>query len=112
MATFTWSPQTASKQTTPRVRAATFGDGYQQRVGDGINVMPAEWTLTFSRTAADINAIEAFLVARAGAESFDWTPPGEASAIRAVCAEWGRTPQGGLRAAAFSAVFRQVFGES
>lgn len=111
MATFTWSPQTAQKGVEPRVRAAPFGDGYQQRVGDGINTMPAEWELTFTRIAADIDAIEAFLEARGGEESFDWTPPGAAAAIRVFCPNWGRSPHGGLASAGFTATFRQVFGE-
>lgn len=111
MATFTWSPQTVSKKAVPRVLGAAFGDGYQQRVGDGINTISPEWSLTFSRVIADIDAIEAFLEARAGEESFDWTPPGESTAIKVVCPEWGKTPHGGLASAAFSATFRKVFGE-
>jgi phage-related protein len=111
MPTFTWSPHEASKKAAPRVRTAAFGDGYQQRVGDGINVQPAEWSLTFVRRTVDADAIEAFLVARAGADSFTWTPPGEAAAIKVVCAEWNRQPLPGLLGASIAATFRQVFGE-
>lgn len=111
MATFTWSPQTVNKKSQPRVLAAGFGDGYQQRVGDGINALQPEWVLSFSREIADIDTIEAFLEARGGEESFDWTPPGESVAIKAICPEWGKTPHTGLASAGFSATFRQVAGE-
>jgi len=110
MATFAWSPQTAQKSAEPRVLSAAFGDGYQQRVGDGINALAASWELTFSRTAADIDAIEDFLIARAGVESFDWTDP-DGNAIRAICPSWARQPNTGLGSGSLTATFRQVFGE-
>lgn len=110
MATFTWIPQTASKTVEPRVRRAAFGDGYEQRVASGINTRPATWSLTFSRIAADINAIEAFLIARNGTESFDWTDP-DGTAIKATCAGWTRTPNAGMASGMISATFKQVYGE-
>jgi phage-related protein len=110
MATFTWYSQSAQKSAEPRVLAAAFGDGYQQRVGDGINALAASWELTFSSVAADIDAIEAFIEARAGVESFDWTDP-DGNAIQAVCPAWSRSPHTGLRSAVMTATFRQVFGE-
>lgn len=78
----------------PRVRVAQFGDGYQQRVGDGINTMQTTWPLTFAmRDDAERDLILAFLDARGGIEAFDWTPPFGGSAIRAVCREWNWTPE-------------------
>ena len=74
MATFTWSPQTADKTVTPRMNTASFGDGYVQRVADGINHKPREWALTFVRPKAEIDAIESFLDANADT-AFDWTDP-------------------------------------
>jgi phage-related protein len=38
----------ASIQTQPRVKRATFGDGYEQRLADGINSLNRTVTLTFS----------------------------------------------------------------
>jgi len=110
MTTFTWHPQTAQKDIEPRVRTASFGDGYHQRVADGINTAPAKWSLSFQRVSADLDAIEAFLVAAGGVDAFDWTPPGEAFAIKVVCSMWSRSPHTGLRTASMSATFVQVFG--
>ena len=68
----------SSEKYKNRVLAAQFGDGYQQMAGDGINNELEKWALNFSnRPKAQVDAIRAFLVARAGVESFYWTPPGE-----------------------------------
>lgn len=108
MATFTWYPQTAADTTQPRVLTAPFGDGYEQRAGDGINTMPVKWSLTFNAITADIDAIKAFLVARAGVEAFDWVDP-NGNSIKVVCRQWGgnitNPVVGGL-----SATFEQVYG--
>lgn len=74
--TFTWVPTVAglSGDTTLRVRSAQFGDGYGQRVADGLNNRSTSYQLTFVRDAATITAIVAFLDAHAGATAFYWTP--------------------------------------
>lgn len=110
MSTFTWSPAPGSTQnTTPRVRTAQFGDGYSQRVGDGINTMPRSWSLTFTRQTADIDAIEAFLVARAGVESFDWTPPAGVAG-KWICKSWSRVVHFNV-VQGINATFEEVFGD-
>lgn len=93
MATFTWTPDFGAQQAIkPRVRRVAFGDGYEQRQGDGINTQPATWELTFAvRDNTETAAIMTFLSTRAGVESFDWTPPGESTALSFVCRDWTRT---------------------
>ena len=86
--TFTYIPTYgASEQTKPRVRAANFGDGYEQRVADGINTTKRVWTLTFSKSAADMATVVAFLANEGGLTAFTWTPPRGASGLW-VCREW------------------------
>lgn len=90
MAVFTYTPDFGAQVTIkPRVRAVAFGDGYQQRQGDGVNTQPQVWSLQWqNRNTAETGAIKAFLAARAGVEAFDWTPPNESTPIRVVCSEW------------------------
>lgn len=112
MSTFTWSPAPGAIQIKkPRIRTAKFGDGYQQRVTDGINPSPRSWSLKFTRLTADIDAIEAFLDARAnaGVESFTWTPP-SGPIGKWICAEWSR-PVPELNVQEINAKFDEVFGE-
>jgi phage-related protein len=109
MADFIWTPSfEATESSKPRVRKFQAGDGYEQRIRFGLNTNPKEWSLTFSeRTDEERDEITAFLDARGGAESFNWTPP-RGAAGRFVCEEWQVT----LRVCNFNtiqATFRQVF---
>ncbi|WP_207285226.1 phage tail protein [Pseudomonas sp. FW300-N2A2] len=90
MPTFTWVPTyDATKTITPTVKVIKFGDGYEQRQGTGINQQPREYSMTFKRPVAEIEAIDAFLKARGGLESFTYTHPGQ-SPGQFVCRKWPR----------------------
>lgn len=109
MATFTWQPSfEATEASQPRARKFKAGDGYEQRIRFGLNTDPKEWDLSFSeRTDTERDAILAFLEARAGVESFDWTTP-RGIAGKFVCEEWQVT----LRACNFNTIrakFLEVF---
>lgn len=108
MATFTWTPATANETRQPRVRVARFGDGYEQRTGDGINNSPKSWSLTFTRPTAEADAILDFLVARNGSEAFDWTDP-DGDAGRYLARNWSSELHGRW-AKTVSVTFEQVFG--
>lgn len=76
METFTFCPRVnPTGSTTFRTRTAGFGDGYTQRVGDGINTRKESWPLEFVGDEAEIAEIKAFLDARGGDDPFLWTPP-------------------------------------
>ena len=89
MATFTYTPSfTATEQSQPRIRIVQYNDGYSQRLQFGLNTDPKTWRLTFlNRTDTERENILAFLEARNGAESFDWTPP-RGTAGKYICGEW------------------------
>lgn len=73
---------------TPRVVTVQFGDGYEQRIGDGINTMPEKLSLRWDNIkAADAATIKAFFEARAGVEAFYYTIPG-LTARKYKCAAW------------------------
>jgi phage-related protein len=80
MATFTWIPDFPIEgEIQPRMRVAQFGDGYAQRVGDGINTMPRVYRPKFTaRTQAEAGAIDTFLKANV-ALAIDWTPANQAA---------------------------------
>lgn len=110
MATFNFTPaRGAQLSIKPRVRSSQFGDGYEQRVADGINTQLRRWSLQFTRETSDIDSIEAFFVARNGTESFTWVPPEGASGIW-LCREWVRTVAES-NVQMVSAVFEEVFGD-
>lgn len=61
-----------SRSSKHNVLTAKFGDGYEQRVLDGINTKQDQFSISFkNRDAADINLIAAFLDDSAG-KSFNF----------------------------------------
>ena len=69
--TYATPDKSMSKQSAPRVLVANFGDGYEQRIADGINTLNETYSLSFaSRPKADIDDIVAFLDGKKGVSSF------------------------------------------
>ena len=84
----------ATKQSQPKVRTVQYGDGYSQRLTYGLNQNPKTWNLKWTaKSNSDADAIESFFDARAGAESFDWTPPAGGSSGKYICSTWSRDLQ-------------------
>lgn len=77
----------------PRVLKMSFGDGYEQRISDGINAIARTFTVTFSpRVKEEIDDIVAFFDSRKSVTSFDFTYPdsnfsGERT-IKVVCDDY------------------------
>lgn len=97
-----------TKQSRPNKRRIVFGDGYEARILFGLNQNKKSYSLTFEVSEADADTIETFLDARAAdSESFDFTPPGEASSSKFVCDSWSKSiPY--LNRATIQATFREV----
>jgi len=110
MAIFDFTPDFgAQKKSQPAVRAAKFGDGYEQRVTFGINQNPKTWELRWSAASnSTADDIEEFLDARGGVESFDWTPLNDTSSYKFICRSWQRDHQY-ADINTITATFEQVF---
>ena len=93
MATFTWTPSFDSTESSqPKVLETELGDGYSQRVTMGLNSDAKTWDLQFDhRTDIERNEIQAFLEARGGADSFDWTTLYGQTGRKWICKEWSIT---------------------
>lgn len=109
MATFSYTPDFGLNiSKSPRVKIAKFGDGYEQRVADGINTNAATYSLAFNaRSDSEAAGIIAFLDARAGVEAFDWTTPDGVTG-KFVCSDYNRT-MSRYNINNVTATFRQVF---
>lgn len=74
--TFDFCVKVGSSGTTAfRTRKAQFGDGYEQRVGDGLNTSVQSWSVNSTNTKDEIQALKDFLDRHQGYKSFYWTPP-------------------------------------
>lgn len=61
---------------TTRVNTADFGDGYNQRSSDGINVTRLSYNISWTNIdTARKNILQEFLESTLGVESFMWQPP-------------------------------------
>lgn len=107
---FTFTPsKNVSKTVKTRTREANFGDGYSQRVPDGINNILREWRLTFENRSIDTaNQIIGFLESKNGSESFSWTPPNSPVTYKVVCMEWSELDTSHI-SKTINATFKQVF---
>lgn len=108
MSVWTWPVASGERaELTPRVRVARFGDGYEQRVGDGINRLARRWSIRLAASQTVVNQADAFLRGLGGVQSFAWTAldgqPG-----RWVCRAWS-IAYGPADGAELTATFEEVF---
>ena len=84
------------RHSTPRVLVAKFGDGYEQRLVDGINSVEETFSVTFNnRTAAEIDDITGYFASLKGATSFTYTVPdsnaaGGELALKVICQNYNQ----------------------
>jgi len=73
----------------PRNNVSTYGDGYEQISGDGINtIKPSTEVVWEGLTQAEAQSVDTFLTGLAGAGTFMWKYPGDAAATRWRCTKW------------------------
>ena len=64
------------RSSKPKVHLATFGDGYEQRLQDGINSINETYSVSFAtRTKTEIDDIVGYLDSLKGVTAFDFTIP-------------------------------------
>ena len=78
------------KRSRPNVRTVRFGDGYEQRIANGINSLQESYNVTFNnRTKEEIDDITGYLGSLQGVTALSFTIPdsnnsGETT-IKVVC---------------------------
>lgn len=75
METFTFAPNWGMKLSRePKVKTLAFGDGYEQRLKQGLNHNLRSYSLAFSGDVAKMRQIDDFLTRHEGYKAFLWTP--------------------------------------
>lgn len=106
-----------SRDDTPILFTSKFGDGYEQRVANGLNPLNSTFSLSFNtRAKAEIDDIIAFFTAKKGATPFSWTIPdtngtensNTETTIKVICEKWSQTYDYDNFYSA-SATFRRVY---
>jgi phage-related protein len=94
---------------TPRTLKNAFGNGYEQRAGDGLNAVPQAWQVVWENIAfSECTAIDSFLAGQKGYLAFLWTPPGAAAPLQVKCEGWSLGKTSG-NTGTVKARFDQVF---
>jgi len=83
-----------NRSNTPRTFTVSFGDGYEQRVQNGINNLNQEISVSFqTRPKAEIDDLVAFFESLAGVTKFrfdlaDSNAGSSTETIKVVCDDW------------------------
>ena len=86
-----------SKKVSPTVLKIQFGDGYEQRIAEGINSIKETFSVGFTnRPKAEIDDIVAFFDNKKGTTAFNYTIPdsnqgGGEKTIKVVCEDYTQT---------------------
>ena len=76
----------------PRVRKVKFGDGYEARFKDGLNITAMKTTLSWeNRTHPEMAVLMDFFRRHEGSKWFWHVPHGEAAPRKFVCSKWSHT---------------------
>jgi phage-related protein len=76
-------------ETNARSLEAMFGDGYAQRMPDGINTIVKNTTLFWrGLTIAQAATIDSFLAGQTGTVPFIYQVPGDTIARQWICKKW------------------------
>jgi len=102
-----------TRQSTPRVLRVQFGDGYEQRVAEGLNSLQETYNIAYSnRPKAEIDDIVAFMDDKKGVTKFDYVIPdtnnGGETTIKVVCEQYNLTYVNDS-SYTFTATFRRVY---
>jgi len=95
-------------QTAFRVKRAQFGEGYAQKVGDGLNNKFSTWNVAVDNDYAYVLTAKQFLDQHGGWQSFLWTPPNYTQPIRVTCETYSEISHVGEQCR-LTAVFEQVY---
>ena len=85
------------RDSKPKVHVITFGDGYEQRLADGINNLEQSISVSFStRPKAEIDDLVAFFESLGGVTKFrfdleDSNAGSSTETIKCTCAQWNQT---------------------
>lgn len=73
----------------PRLNISSYGDGYEQASGDGINILrPSTDVAWEGLTKTERDTLDTFLTGRGGALPFMWRYPGDTVDTKWVCRKW------------------------
>lgn len=107
METFHWEvAPNMSVKAEPRVKTIKLGDGYEQRIKDGINNDLRTYNVTLNVARDEGLVIDAFLTRQGGVHAFKWREPNTHKLVTVKCPSW--TTNVKYTAISITATFEEV----
>ncbi len=109
--TYNWPAQLGAGpiEYAQTVRAAQFGDGYEQVADNGINSTAIQVPMIYTGREAEVNAVRAFLLAHT-MKAFIITPPGEIKGLYRVVTDSVRKNQINSKFAELTFTIKRAYG--
>ncbi|MEB2418291.1 phage tail protein [Citrobacter sp. R-1.5.2] len=109
--TYKWNSQLGAGpiEYSQSVRAAQFGDGYEQVADNGINSTAIQVPMKHVGTDSEVNAVRDFLLAHT-VKAFIITPPGEVKGLYRVVADSIRKNQLSSKFSELTFTIKRAYG--
>ncbi|MDG6284991.1 phage tail protein [Glaesserella parasuis] len=78
-------------ESEPRRKVNKFGDGYQQRMIDGLNPLQRKFSLSFNLRHVQAVGLLQFLASHGGVSAFQFRERPKTPLIKVVCPKWSQT---------------------
>lgn len=75
----------------PRRKVNQFGDGYQQRIVDGLNPLLRKFSLTFNLRHQQAVSLDRFFATHGGVKAFYFREKSSEQQIKVICSKWSKT---------------------
>ena len=90
--TLPWCPMPGyTVESEPRRKVNQFGDGYSQRMVDGLNPLLRKFSLTYKLNHKSAVEFDRFLTSHSGVTAFFFREYENGDLIKVVCPKWSKT---------------------
>ncbi|QIM65274.1 phage tail protein [Frederiksenia canicola] len=93
-------------ESEPRRKVNQFGDGYQQRIADGLNPLQRKFSLTFKLKLEQAVTLDQFFANHGGVKAFHFRDKASGKLVKVVCPKWSKKT--GRTHIEFSCEFEEV----
>ena len=76
-----------TSESEPRRKVNQFGDGYQQRIVDGLNPLQRKYSLSFNLAHPQAVILDSFFTNHGGVRAFNFKDK-ERGLVKVVCPKW------------------------
>lgn len=89
--TLPWCPRPGyTVENEPRRKVNKFGDGYEQRMVDGLNPLLRKFSLTYKLNHKSAVELDRFFMEHSGVTPFLFKEYEDGALIKAVCPKWSK----------------------